>query len=144
MEINNMPIQPTGSKGIRGYIEIYPIYSKALKDLNGFSHIILIYHFHKQEGYSLTVTPFLDTKQHGIFATRAPKRPNPIGFSVVNLLKIEGLRLDIENVDILNKTPLLDIKPFVPKFDCPSDPSIGWLTGKIGNLDDTLSDSRFK
>ena len=144
LDIANMPIQPSNSKGIMGYIEINPEYAGALRDLDGFSHIILIYHFHMVNSFKLTVIPFLDDKSHGLFATRAPKRPNPIGLSVVKLLSINETRLDIENVDIINLTPLLDIKPFVPKFDNPENPKIGWLTDKIDKMNNVYSDSRFR
>jgi len=121
-----MPIQSSGAKGIKGKIVLNDIYSKGLKDLNGFSHIILIYHFHKSVGFKLHIIPFLDTKKRGVFSTRAPKRPNSIGMSVVKLLHIEGNILHIENVDILDETPLLDIKPYVPTFDIHQTEKNGW------------------
>lgn len=139
-----MPIQPTGAKGVRGTIEIQPEYAPGLADLDGFSHIILLYHLHKSTGYRLTVTPFLDTQPHGVFATRAPKRPNPIGISIVKLIKIEDNNLTIENVDILDGTPLLDIKPYVPDFDQPEKVRIGWLEPARGEIPDKRSDDRFK
>jgi tRNA-Thr(GGU) m(6)t(6)A37 methyltransferase TsaA len=115
-----------------------------LKDLGGFSHIILIYHFHQiSEKYALEVKPFLDDTPRGIFATRAPRRPNPIGISVVRLEKIEGARLYISNVDILDGTPLLDIKPYVPDFDREEDIRIGWLTNKVHQATSKKSDERF-
>jgi len=112
-----MPIQPTGAKGIKGFIEINPEFVEGLKDLDGFSHIILIYHFHKVSNYELTVKPFMDDQMHGVLSTRAPKRPNPIGLSVVKLIKLEGNILHVENIDVLNGTPLLDIKPLIPDVD---------------------------
>jgi len=115
-----------------------------LKDLDGFSHIILLYHFHRVEGYSLLVTPFMDTIQHGLFSTRAPKRPNPIGISVVRLVQISGLTLDIENVDILDGTPLLDIKPYVPQFDNHPANAIGWLENTNGKAKVARADGRFR
>ena len=112
-----MPIQPTGAKGIQGTVEILPEFQAGLNDLEGFSHIILLYHLHRSEGFKLTVTPFLDDQPRGLFATRAPKRPNSIGLSVVKLVRQEENILHIENVDILDGTPLLDIKPYIPVFE---------------------------
>lgn len=138
-----MPIQPTGAKGIKGEIEIYPEYVKGLKDLDGFSHIILIYHFHLSEGFTLEVKPFMDDKTHGVLSTRAPKRPNSIGFSVVKLNKIENNILYIENIDVVNGTPLLDIKPFIPDVDSPKVDKLGWLEGKSNKMSEKKSDKRF-
>ena len=141
--IEDMPIQPAGAAKIRGTVEIFEEYSKGLKDLDGFSHIILIYHFHKAQSAKLVVTPFLDTLPHGVFSTRAPSRPNPIGLSVVRLLKIEQDILHIENADILNDTPLLDLKPYVPGFDQHPGENIGWLKQAKGQVENTRSDDRF-
>jgi tRNA-Thr(GGU) m(6)t(6)A37 methyltransferase TsaA len=116
-ETEGTPIQPTGAKGVGGTVEVLPDCVEGLKDLDGFSHIILIYHFHLSKGYSLRVKPFLDDTPRGVFSTRAPKRPNAIGLSVVRLVKIEGATLHVEDVDIVDSTPLLDIKPYVPEFD---------------------------
>ena len=143
-ETEGTPIQPTGAKGVGGTVEILPECVEGLKDLDGFSHIILIYHFHLSKGYSLTVKPFLDDTLRGVFSTRAPKRPNAIGFSVVRLIKIEGAMLYIEDVDILDCTPLLDIKPYVPEFDTREPERIGWLAGKAGKAAKTGADERFK
>ncbi|MDZ7342527.1 MAG: tRNA (N6-threonylcarbamoyladenosine(37)-N6)-methyltransferase TrmO [candidate division KSB1 bacterium] len=142
-QIAGMPIQPTGALGIRGTIEIFAEYAEGLADLEGFSHVILLYHFHQATKVQLLVTPFMDSKPHGIFATRAPNRPNPIGLSIVKLLKIEGNVLHIENVDILDGTPLLDIKPYVPEFDYYSELRTGWLEHTTGNIENQRSDSRF-
>jgi tRNA-Thr(GGU) m(6)t(6)A37 methyltransferase TsaA len=138
-----MPIQPSGAKGVKGTIELKPEYMDGLKDLEGFSHIILIYHFHKSKKQELVVTPFLDSKTHGVFATRAPNRPNPVGISIVKLLKIEFNILYLENVDIIDKTPLIDIKPYVPEFDKPSSVKTGWLEKKKRNVIFKKSDGRF-
>jgi tRNA-Thr(GGU) m(6)t(6)A37 methyltransferase TsaA len=143
-DIKGMPIQSKGAKGVAGTVEIKSEYADGLKDIEGFSHIILIYHFHLSRGYSLKVKPFLDDNLHGVFATRAPKRPNPIGISIVRLVKIEGCILYIEDVDILNGTPLLDIKPFVPEFDIREAIKIGWLSQKVGKVHKVRSDDRFK
>lgn len=142
-DLANMPIQPTAAKGVPGWIELDPTYTEGLKDLEGFSHIILLYHLHQSQGYNLTVTPYLDKTERGLFATRAPKRPNPIGLSVVKLVSIEGNRLNIENIDVLDGTPLLDIKPYVPVFDEQTDVRFGWLEKAQHEVPDKRSDSRF-
>ena len=141
-DIKGMPIQPTGAEGVAGTIEIRLEFIEGLRDLEGFSHIILIYHFHQSEGYTLSVKPFLDNNQHGVFATRAPKRPNSIGISVVKLIKVEGNILHVENVDIVDGTPLLDIKPYVPEFDIQRAERTGWLYEKAGNAEKMKSDQR--
>ena len=142
--IKGMPIQSAGAKGDKGTIELHPEYAAGLKDLEGFSHIILLYHFHLSKGYSLRVKPFLDKAMHGVFATRAPRRPNPIGLSVVKLLGIEGRTLHIEEVDIVDGTPLLDIKPYVPEFDVKRAKRIGWLSKTVGRVYVTKADERFR
>jgi tRNA-Thr(GGU) m(6)t(6)A37 methyltransferase TsaA len=126
----DVPIQPCRSSA-HGEVEVFKKYEEGLKDIEGFSHIILIYYFHKSEGYSLKVKPFLDNKLRGLFATRAPRRPNQIGLSVVKLLDRKGNILFIEGIDVLEGTPLLDIKPHVPGFYPEEDVSIGWLKGKL-------------
>lgn len=142
--IENMPIQPSGALGVQGSIIVDDAWLPALQDLTEFSHLILLYHFHRVSSLRLKVKPFLDADEHGLFATRAPQRPNPIGLSVVKLLSIENNLLSIENVDILDGTPLLDIKPYVPAFDgIGGDVRIGWLQGKAGNAVEKRSDDRF-
>jgi len=141
--IAEMPIQPSGAQGISGSIEIAPELVEGLKDLEGFSHIIVLYQFHQVSRAELTVTPFLDATPHGVFATRAPTRPNPIGLSVLELKSISGNVLAVNNVDILDGSPLLDIKPYVPEFDQPNSVRIGWLK-KHPNASQTVrSDKRF-
>jgi tRNA-Thr(GGU) m(6)t(6)A37 methyltransferase TsaA len=142
-ELAGMPIQPAGAQGILGSITLDPEYQAGLKDLCGFSRIILIYAFHRSEGYSLEVIPYLDTVPHGVFATRAPKRPNAIGLSVVRLISVNGNELIIENVDVLDGTPLLDIKPYVPAFDCFPDEKAGWFDACCDKVTTTRSDRRF-
>jgi tRNA (adenine37-N6)-methyltransferase len=143
-ELNSMPIQPTGAIGIKGHLEILPEYADGLKDIDGFSHIILLYHFHQSKNFQLNIIPFLDTVTRGVFSTRAPKRPNAIGFSVVKLSHIQNNILHIENVDILDGTPLLDIKPYVAAFDVQTDDvRIGWLENTSNNALSTKSDKRF-
>ena len=140
----SMPIQPTSKASAPGTIEIYPPYSNGLKDLNGFSHVILICHLHAARKHTLTVIPFLDTEPRGVFATRAPARPNPIGLSVVKLIRIEGSILHVDNLDILDGTPLLDLKPYIPEFDHRPDVRIGWLEKAKGKVKGKVSDNRFK
>jgi tRNA-Thr(GGU) m(6)t(6)A37 methyltransferase TsaA len=143
-DISDMPIQPGGAEGVHGRIEILPELVPALKDLEGFSHIILIYHFHRAGNYRSMVIPFLDDQPHGLFATRAPARPNPIGLSVVRLLHVEANQLHITNVDILDGTPLLDLKPYVPNFDQPEAARVGWLEETSGQARQMKSDNRFR
>jgi len=139
-----MPIQPRGASEITGTAEIFPEYAEGLKDLDGFSHVILLYHFHQSQGYSLTVTPFMDTEKRGLFSTRAPRRPNPIGLSIVRLLKVEKNILTLQGVDVLDGTPLLDIKPFAPAFDLPQgEVRSGWLEKKDDDVAGKRSDGRF-
>jgi tRNA-Thr(GGU) m(6)t(6)A37 methyltransferase TsaA len=137
------PIQTTVAKGIEGTVEIFPEYVKGLEDIEGFSHIILIYHFHLSKGFSLLVTPYMDDKEHGIFATRAPARPNPVGISVVRLDRVEGDALHIRDVDVVDGTPLLDIKPHVTEFDAREVERKGWLEKRVSRLSKTKDDGRF-
>jgi tRNA-Thr(GGU) m(6)t(6)A37 methyltransferase TsaA len=123
----DMPIQPTSDVSGSGIVEIFPEFVDGLKDLEGFSYIYLLYHFHKVRQSNLVVTPFLDVEPRGIFATRAPNRPNPVGLSLVELVRIENNLIYVERVDVLNETPLLDIKPYVPEFEHIHDVRIGWL-----------------
>lgn len=125
-----MPIQAYTSKQI-GEVEVYKEYAEGLKDIEGFSHIIVLYLFHKSGEYSLHVKPFLDESSHGIFACRHPDRPNPIGVSTVRLLERKGNVLRVEGIDVLDGTPLIDIKPYIPKFDERKDAKVGWIGGKI-------------
>jgi len=139
-----MPIQPIGARRTRGTVEVAAEYQAGLEDLKGFSHIILLYHFHRSRGYDLQVTPFLDSHRRGLFATRAPKRPNPIGLSVVRLVGIKGHRITIDGIDVLDGTPLLDIKPYVPEFDHPRSIRIGWLKKAQAKARSHKADNRFK
>ena len=142
-ELIGMPIQPISETSAPGKVELFPEFTPGLEDIDGFSHIILIYHLHQSHHQKLTVTPFRDSKTHGIFATRSPNRPNSIGLSVVNLLRVEENVLYVDNLDILDGTPLLDIKPYVPEFDSPQDIRLGWLEGVKGMARTTRSDDRF-
>lgn len=138
-----IPIQPAFALDIQGNIEIFPDFAEGLKDLEGFSHIILICHFHESRKYKLHVRPFLDEDLHGVFATRAPKRPNAIGLSIVRLIRISGLNIFFAGNDILDQTPLLDIKPYVPDFDAYNDCETGWYDKASRNNKPPLSDDRF-
>jgi tRNA (adenine37-N6)-methyltransferase len=138
-----MPIQPAGAVGVLGSIVLDREFQAGLQDLSGFSRIILFYPFHRSSGYSLAVTPFLDTVTHGVFATRAPRRPNAIGLSIVRLVEVHGCELIIEGVDILDGTPLLDIKPYVPAFDAYPDEAAGWLANCGGAVGTKKADTRF-
>jgi len=124
-EKDKTPIQASRSQAI-GYVEVEPEFSDGLKDIEALSHIYLLYAFHESQGYELQVKPFLDNQKHGIFATRYPYRPNPIGISIVKLLSREGCVLTVEGIDTLDGTPLLDIKPYVPDFDQQTNTRVGW------------------
>ena len=143
-DLAGMPIQPAGAAGVKGCVEVFEEFRAGLKDLEGFSHIILLYEFHRSQGFKLDVIPFMDTESRGLFATRAPNRPNPIGLSIVKLDRVENGKLQIRNADILDGTPLLDIKPFVPEFDSPSDVRTGWLERVRNRVHQRKSDNRFK
>ena len=138
-----MPVQPAGAAGVRGRIEIEPQWAPGLQDLDGFSHLLLLYHFHQVSGVQLTVTPFLDTAPHGVWATRAPTRPNPIGLSLVRLLARQDCCLEIVDVDVLDGTPLLDLKPYVPEFDSRPEAQAGWLERVRGQVQTQRADDRF-
>ena len=139
-----IPIQPPGAIGAGGTIEIFPEYADGLKDLEGFSHIIVLYLFHRADGYELCVKPFLEDDIHGVFAVRAPKRPNPIGMSIVKLNKRTGNLLSIDNPDMIDGTPVLDIKPYIPDFDAYPDAVAGWQEKHKGKVRKHKSDERFK
>jgi len=143
-EVKGVPIQPAGAEGVVGTVEIEPEYVAGLKDIEGFSHIILIYHFHLSEGFSLEVKPFLDDEFHGVFATRAPTRPNAIGISVVRLVRLEGRVIHVADVDIVDGTPLLDLKPYVPEFDTRKSTRTGWLSIARHRVRDVRADERFR
>ncbi len=137
------PIQPAAGAGVAAEVELYPEFEPGLKDLDGFSHIILVCHFHLARRAKLTAKPFMDDTERGIFAIRGPSRPNPIGISIVRLKGIKGPLLMIEDVDIVDGTPVLDIKPYVPRFDEAQQVRIGWLGNKIDKLPRTRDDGRF-
>jgi len=143
-DVEGMPIQPAGALGTAGTVELEPEYVEGLRDLDGFSYILLVYHFHLAKGYSLKVKPFLDDNHRGVFSTRAPKRPNPIGISAVRLVRVEGNILHIQDVDVVDGTPLLDIKPYVPEFDSRRSERIGWLSERVGKAHEVKADKRFR
>jgi tRNA-Thr(GGU) m(6)t(6)A37 methyltransferase TsaA len=143
-DISGMPIQPNGARGIRGTVDIFSEYAGGLVDIDGFSHLFLIYAFHRCPSYQLTVRPFLDSTHRGVFATRAPRRPNAIGLSIVRLTDVKSATLFIEDVDILDRTPLLDLKPYVPLFDAYPDATSGWLEYSAGAAGTVRSDDRFR
>jgi tRNA-Thr(GGU) m(6)t(6)A37 methyltransferase TsaA len=138
------PVQPAGGRDIEGSAELEDRFADALTDLDGFSHVILLYHFDRVGPYRPRVKPFLDDREHGLFAVRAPARPNPIGLSVVELLGVDGAVCRLRGLDMLDGTPLLDIKPYVPAFDQPPGPiRVGWLAGAADRARAARADDRF-
>jgi tRNA-Thr(GGU) m(6)t(6)A37 methyltransferase TsaA len=126
-EPRGTPIQPSRARGAKGTVEVFPEYVEGLRDLDGFERVWLIYWLDRAPEPRLLVTPFLDNCERGLFATRAPSRPNPIGMSSVRLLRVAGNTLEVADVDIVDGTPLLDIKPYVPEFDCYAVTRSGWF-----------------
>lgn len=143
-QTTGMPIQATAAVGVSGRIDLDPDLVEGLADLDGFSHLTLLYHLHLITAPRLTVTPFLDDQPHGIFATRSPARPNPIGLSTVRLLAISGATIEIEDVDMVDGTPLFDIKPYVPAFDDRAPAAVGWFNDRMARLGEARADDRFK
>jgi len=135
------PIQPSRADGARGTVRIESRFQAGLKDLAGFERVWLIYWFHKAPGFSLLATPFLDQRQRGVFATRAPARPSPIGISAVRLLAVRDGVLEVADVDMIDGTPLLDVKPYVPEFDCYPNSKAGWFDES--NSKRRMADDRF-
>jgi tRNA-Thr(GGU) m(6)t(6)A37 methyltransferase TsaA len=138
-----MPIQTVAAAGVQGRIELEPSYAEGLADLADFTHLHLITHLHRTGSASMRVTPYLDTSERGVFATRSPRRPNAIGLSLVRLVRIEGPVLHIEELDLLDGTPLLDIKPYVPPFDDRAGARYGWFEQRVHDLNCVRADSRF-
>ncbi len=139
----NMPVQPRGAADIEGRVIVDQAYEEGLADLDGFSHLYLIYRFHRAVRTELKVVPFMDDRQRGVFSTRSPLRPNHIGLSVVELIRVEANSLFVRGVDILDETPLLDIKPYIDLFDRVSGSRSGWLKADAREVAKTRSDSRF-
>jgi tRNA-Thr(GGU) m(6)t(6)A37 methyltransferase TsaA len=126
-EPEGVPIQPSRADGVEGTVELLPEFQEGLSDLDGFSHIVLVTWLHRSEGYRLKTVPFLDTEERGLFSTRSPRRPNPIGLSVVRLLSVDGCTLRVADLDLVDGTPVLDIKPYIEEFDRRPEFRSGWL-----------------
>jgi len=141
--LDNMPIQPVGARDVEGEVIVDEAYQDGLKDLEGFSHIYLIYFFHKADKTNLHVVPYLDTEERGVFATRSPLRPSHIGLSLVELIAVNGNRLTFRGVDMLDGTPLLDIKPYIPKFETGDSVRTGWMQSHSETIEKKRSDKRF-
>lgn len=145
-QLVNMPVQPKGAGDVYATIEFEKEYKEGLKDLDGFSHVYLIYHFHKVKEPKLSVIPFNDKTNtpRGVFSTRTPMHPNGIGLSVVELVKVEGNIVTIKGVDILDGTPLLDIKPYIENFDkAEGEIRSGWMKSTQNEVTKKRSDDRF-
>ena len=140
--LEGMPLQSVA--GAAGQIEIAPEFAPGLKDLDGFSHLFVISHLHQGSASGLEVMPFLDDTPRGIFATRSPRHPNPIGLSVVRLLTVEGATLSVSGLDLLDGTPVLDLKPYVPAFDVFAAERTGWLERAAARVHEVRSDGRFE
>ena len=141
--LENMPIQPRGAVDVEGCVVVDDAWVDGLRDLDGFSHIYLIYSFHNARRTELRVTPFMDKCQRGVFATRSPLRPNHIGMSIVRLVKVEGNTLIVRGIDVLDGTPLLDIKPYIEKFDAVESSCSGWMKAGDDDVCRKRSDDRF-
>jgi tRNA-Thr(GGU) m(6)t(6)A37 methyltransferase TsaA len=135
------PIQPRWAEHIEGRVEVFPEFAAGLKDLDGFERVWLLYWCDRAAPVELLAKPYLDDNVRGVFATRAPCRPNPIGLSTVRLLRIEGRMLHVAGLDALDQTPLLDIKPYAPEFDRYTVQRIGWLGCRQSAR--TIADQRF-
>ncbi len=142
--IEDMPIQPKGALEVEGCVIVDEEYAAGLQDLDGFSHIYLLYSFHEAKRIELRVTPFMDKQTRGVFATRSPLRPNHIGISIVKLIRVEGNKLFVEGIDVLDETPLLDIKPYIEKFDAVQESVSGWQQASDEEIRKKRSDSRFE
>ncbi len=141
-ESTGIPRQAVGASDVKGQIEIFDEFYEGLKDLDGFSYIIIIFHIHLVEKPSLKACPPWDGKEHGVFATRSPYRPNPIGMSTVRLESIEQNILHTSGVDMADGTPVLDIKPYIPDLNLTDDIKIGWLTDKVEEMNKSKSGDR--
>lgn len=141
--LEQMPIQPRGAADTLGTLIINPAYKEGLKDLDGFSHVYVLYHFHKATRSELLVTPFMDTEIRGVFATRSPLRPSHIGMSVTQIVSVQDNIVTLKGIDVLDGTPLLDIKPYIPQFDAVSNVKTGWMNKNKTEVSNTVSDSRF-
>ena len=142
-QMTGTPIQGVFAPDSAGTVEVFEEFAEGLRDVEQFSHLYLLYAFHRRERMALTCVPFLDDKSHGVFATRAPCRPNAIGLSVVRLLSRDGRRLRVAEVDIVDGTPLLDIKPYIPSLDLRPQARSGWLIDSAGKPPVDGADRRF-
>lgn len=142
--VENMPVQTSASKDVEAEIEIFEQYKEGISDLEGFSHIYVIFFLNMVREPKLKVIPFLDTVERGIFATRSPARPNPVGLSLVELVSVNENILKIRGVDMLDGTPVIDIKPYVPDFEICENVRKGWFEGNTYKAEKILSDERFK
>jgi len=139
-----MPIQTVAATGVAATVELDPRYAAGLRDIDGFSYLLLITHLHLMQGFALEVTPFMDTQPHGVFATRSPRRPNPIGLSIVRLVRVEGATLHIAEVDLVDGTPVLDIKPYVPQLDDRAAEHTGWFAENVHKVHQVRADDRIR
>jgi len=142
-ELRGTPIQPEAAKDTEGRVEVFPAFASGLKDLDGFSHIFLLYYFHKARKADLLQKPFMDDSLRGVFAIRSPSRPNPIGLSVVRILSVEDSIITVRGLDVVDGTPLLDIKPYLPEFDVFDVDKKGWLEENVHKLRSSRDDGRF-
>jgi len=141
--LDGMPLQTVAGEGVEGTVELDPELAPALRDLTAFSHVWLVTDLHRSDGYELEVVPFLDTERRSLFATRSPRRPNPIGLSLVRVLRVDGATLRIADLDLLDGTPVLDIKPYVPLFDRRETDRTGWFGEAAGRVFEVRSDARY-
>ena len=164
-EPGGMPVQPKAGRWAKGMVEVFPQFAEGLADLDGFSHIVLVFNLHRskpkppeganpfifkfrlllglEKPYKLKVIPFMDTVERGVFATRAPRRPNAIGISTVRLERVEGNKVFFQDCDIIDGTPLLDIKPYFPEIVDGDPLRFGWSESTIDDIDKVRSDERF-
>ena len=142
-ELQDMPIQPKGATQVAGMAVLEPHYAEGLADLEGFSHVYLIYQFHKASQEKLKVVPFMDRVERGIFSTRSPVRPNHIGLSIVEITGVEGNVVHLRGIDVLDGTPLLDIKPYIEAFDYVEQSRSGWMQGSRDEVAQRRADDRF-
>jgi tRNA-Thr(GGU) m(6)t(6)A37 methyltransferase TsaA len=142
-ELVNMPVQSLGAQSAEGRMVLDERFTEGLRDLDGFSHIYLVYHFHKASRTELQVIPYMDTVKRGVFATRSPLRPAHIGISVVELVNVSGNVLTVRGLDILDGTPLIDIKPYMPQFDCWQNATSGWIQASRPDVERRRSNDRF-
>ncbi len=142
--VENMPVQPSAARDVEAEIEIFEQYKEGLSDIDGFSHIYVVFYLNRVRETRLRVIPFLDTVERGIFATRSPARPNPVGLSLVELVSVNENFLRIRGIDMLDGSPVIDIKPFVPDFEKHDNVRKGWFEGNTHKAEKILSDTRFK